>query len=112
MATRFQLHCGRWAGGCGTRHCAAAQHRVLYRGKVPCHVLFVGEAPGQSEDSVGRPFEGPAGGKLDQIVERALAQAPDPPGGGPWRVGSTIVLSSATASHRFCSLSPAGRGLG
>jgi DNA polymerase len=45
---------------------------VHYRGDVPCKVLFVGEAPGPSEDVVGVPFIGPAGSVLDQIRRRAL----------------------------------------
>lgn len=45
---------------------------VLARGTVPCDVLFVGEAPGASEDALGLPFVGPAGALLDQIIERAL----------------------------------------
>jgi uracil-DNA glycosylase len=45
---------------------------VLCRGRLPCDVLFVGEAPGVSEDVLGRPFVGPAGKLLDTIVERAL----------------------------------------
>lgn len=44
----------------------------IARGTVPCDVLFVGEAPGPSEDAIGQPFVGPAGKLLDQIIERAL----------------------------------------
>lgn len=40
--------------------------------RVPCDVLFVGEAPGAVEDGLGLPFTGPAGDKLDQVIERAL----------------------------------------
>ena len=55
--------------------CPLAQQRdniVLARGQIPCDVLFVGEAPGASEDVLGLPFQGPAGKLLDQIIERAL----------------------------------------
>ena len=45
---------------------------VLMRGTVPCDVLFVGEAPGKSEDVLGIPFVGPAGKLLDEMVARAL----------------------------------------
>ncbi len=45
---------------------------VLARGTVPCDVLFIGEAPGQVEDALGRPFVGPAGRLLDQIIERSV----------------------------------------
>ena len=42
---------------------------VLARGSVPCEVLFVGEAPGPSEDVLGQPFMGPAGKLLDSILK-------------------------------------------
>jgi DNA polymerase len=42
---------------------------------VPADVLFVGEAPGSSEDVLSQPFRGPAGILLDHIVQSAL---PDP----------------------------------
>lgn len=42
--------------------------------RLPCDVLFVGEAPGMSEDATGYPFVGPAGQLLDSIVKRALPQ--------------------------------------
>lgn len=45
---------------------------VLARGTVPCQVLFIGEAPGEVEDSTGLPFRGPAGALLDRIVASAL----------------------------------------
>lgn len=44
---------------------------VLARGTVPCDVLFVGEAPGVSEDVVGKPFVGPAGKLLDRIIDQS-----------------------------------------
>lgn len=41
---------------------------MLFRGHLPCDVLFIGEAPGESEDSIGVPFIGPAGGMLDSLM--------------------------------------------
>lgn len=35
----------------------------------PADVLFIGEAPGPSEDTVGKPFVGPAGDLFDDILE-------------------------------------------
>lgn len=58
-----------------------ASHIVHVRGDVPCDVCFVGEAPGESEDTIGYPFVGPAGQLLDQIIERALL---------PWQVPGTV----------------------
>lgn len=52
--------------------CDQRDRIVLARGQVPCDVLFIGEAPGASEDATGLPFKGPAGRLMDQIIERAL----------------------------------------
>jgi len=69
--TPFQRHAARW-GGC--TECLLRKNRarvVLARGSIPCDVLFVGEAPGDSEDVVGVPFIGPAGRLLDHVIEQA-----------------------------------------
>jgi len=50
----------------------------LGRGALPCDALFVGEAPGPSEDVVGQPFVGPAGHLLDQVIERATVATQTP----------------------------------
>lgn len=51
---------------------------MLARGKLPCDVLFVGEAPGRGEDTLGQPFVGPAGSLQDRITAEALAVAGRP----------------------------------
>lgn len=49
----------------------------LYRGEVPCDVLFIGEAPGDSENAIGRPFvqSAPSGRLLTEIIEAAGDQS-------------------------------------
>lgn len=48
------------------------------RGNVPADridktkVLFIGEAPGESEDVTGQPFSGPAGFLLDDIIRQSV----------------------------------------
>lgn len=64
------------------RLCPLAEQRnriCIARGTIPATVLFLGEAPGASEDAIGLPFVGPAGQLLDNetesrpgIVQRAL----------------------------------------
>jgi uracil-DNA glycosylase len=72
MPTLFQLHVARYRNGCGAPECAHPGTRVcLARGQVPCDVLCVGEAPGESENALGRPFCGPAGHLLDHVVRQA-----------------------------------------
>ena len=38
---------------------------------VPADVLFIGEAPGESEDLTGHPFTGPSGGYLSRTIRDA-----------------------------------------
>lgn len=45
---------------------------VFARGSLPCDVLFIGEAPGESENVVGKPFMGPSGRILDTIIKKGL----------------------------------------
>lgn len=67
----FQLHVLKWSD---CQRCELKDQRnkvVHYRGSIPCNLLFVGEAPGQSEDVIGQPFVGPAGKLLDSIIRDA-----------------------------------------
>jgi uracil-DNA glycosylase len=48
-----------------------ATQGVPGEGKPQAHVMLVGEQPGDREDRVGRPFVGPAGGLLDDALEKA-----------------------------------------
>ena len=59
-------------GNC--RKCALAATRlnvVFGEGNVSSRILFIGEAPGASEDETGKPFCGKAGGVLDQLLLKA-----------------------------------------
>lgn len=70
--TPFQKFKDRWKG-CERCELAGSRSKlVLYRlKKIPAPILFVGEAPGESEDSLGECFVGPAGHLIDQLIERA-----------------------------------------
>jgi uracil-DNA glycosylase len=46
-----------------------ATQTVFGEGPPRAAVMFVGEQPGDSEDIAGRPFVGPAGKLLDQVLE-------------------------------------------
>ncbi len=48
-----------------------AKNGVPGEGNPNAEVMFVGEGPGAQEDNQGRPFVGPAGGLLDDLLERA-----------------------------------------
>lgn len=66
----------RWSRGCDSSQCAQAHRIVLAKGQVPCDILVVGEAPGDSEDDMGIPFVkgAPAGGLLHYILEHAIPE--------------------------------------
>ena len=68
----YQEHKKRWLQCRECGYCETRRNVVLVRGKVPAEVLFVGEAPGASENVLGKPFCGPAGQLLDQIIERGI----------------------------------------
>ena len=55
------LQCGLW-NGCRTPW-------IRGRGPIPCDIMLVGEAPGESEDVTGRPFTGRAGKLLQGILD-------------------------------------------
>jgi uracil-DNA glycosylase family 4 len=44
---------------------------VIGEGAVPADVMFIGIAPGKSEDLLGRPFQGPSGGVLTRLIAQA-----------------------------------------
>ena len=70
----FQTHKDKWSG---CQRCDLHQARtrvVLARGKLPADILFIGEAPGASEDVLGKPFVGPAGKLLDRMIKDATAR--------------------------------------
>jgi len=53
------------------RDCGLAKHRIKVvpgEGAEDAELLFIGEAPGWHEDQQGRPFVGPAGALLDQLL--------------------------------------------
>lgn len=93
--TTYQDHVKQWSS---CRRCPLWQTRnkvVLCRGRLPCDVLFVGEAPGKSEDVLGQPFVGPAGQLIDRIVERALL---------PWQTPGTVGLKYNSVTVAFSNL--------
>lgn len=72
MPSVFQQHVLDWTDCRRCSLCDGRKNVVLARGKVPCDMLFVGEAPGESEDALAKPFIGPAGKLLDQIIAASI----------------------------------------
>lgn len=47
---------------------ATRTHVVFGEGADQARLMFIGEGPGEVEDTTGRPFVGPAGQKLDDVM--------------------------------------------
>lgn len=88
--TPWQVHVARWRDCIRCPLHEGRRSVVLARGSLPCDILFVGEAPGQSEDVLGEPFVGPAGQLLDRIVSEALTS---PCMSAPLRIAFTNVVA-------------------
>lgn len=72
----YKRHVLKWQNCTACHLCESRKKVVLYRGDLPCDMLFIGEAPGPSEDVIGQPFIGPAGRLLDGIIVEAVRGVP------------------------------------
>lgn len=66
---QFNRHYDKW---CVCNACPLhknARFHVIGSGRLPVDILFVGEAPGEVENSLGRPFIGPAGRILGYLIK-------------------------------------------
>jgi uracil-DNA glycosylase family 4 len=50
--------------------CELGGHNVPFRGPTPAKIAIVGEAPGKTEETAGRPFVGDAGKLLDRWLTK------------------------------------------
>lgn len=66
---RFRAHVAAYQDCTLCPLCRTRKRTVFSRGKIPADILFIGEAPGPAEESLGRPFVGPAGHVLDKILQ-------------------------------------------
>jgi len=61
-------------------HCTSVKthnRTVFGEGSPDAEIMFIGEAPGEEEDRLGRPFVGRAGKKLDEIINAMGLQRED-----------------------------------
>lgn len=72
--SRYSLFVDKWKDctACELQH--GRINVVQARGSIPCDILFVGEAPGESENVVGKPFKGPSGRVLESIIRKAVPE--------------------------------------
>jgi len=56
--------------GCTACSLSGTRTNVVFgEGAVQARLMMVGEGPGEVEDTTGRPFVGPAGQKLDEVMD-------------------------------------------
>lgn len=73
LAVQWSAHTKEWGSCAKCNLCQDATTHVLARGSIPADILFIGEAPGHSEDQLGFPFIGPSGKLLDKIIEESMS---------------------------------------
>jgi uracil-DNA glycosylase len=78
---------------------ATRTHAVIYRGSLRPRIVFVGEAPGATEDRLGLPFVGRSGQRLDASIEEAGIE--------PEEFGILNLLKCRPPDNRFDRLSAA-----
>ena len=72
--TPLQLHLANWNNCTRCSYHKTRNRVVIGRGKLPCDILIIGEAPGDAEDVNGQPFIGEAGRLLDEIIAKAVPE--------------------------------------
>jgi len=55
-----------------------SRNYCFYRGAIPCDILYVGEAPGSTEDTLSLPMIGPTKDIIDSIHVQAQLSAKEP----------------------------------
>lgn len=70
--TKYSLHVTEYKDCKECELHETRKHMVFAKGRIPCDILFIGEAPGKSEDILGEPFVGPAGHLLDHIIDNSV----------------------------------------
>ena len=98
----WKEHCDRWSvcTDCDL-HQRTSSH-VLLRGHIPCDYLFIGEAPGETEDILGYPFVGRSGKKLDDIITRVQKML----GATTFVFGATNTVACTPWTEKKESLQP------
>lgn len=86
VSRRFERHRSEWETCTKCEIGKIAHEHVFCRGTLPCDVLFIGEAPGKTEDLTGEPFVGKSGDILDGWIDRMQLLRPDL----KWAITNTV----------------------
>ena len=80
---------------------AFTQQKVFVRGKLPCHILFIGEAPGDTELVLVKPFVGASGKYLDKVITETINETGYSP-----RIAFTNAIACAPLDDETLRLRP------
>lgn len=80
VADLYQQHTDIWHNCVTCEIGTFSRYHVFARGTLPCEVLFIGEAPGVTEDLTGYPFVGKSGELLDEWILYAKTEFHDAEG--------------------------------
>jgi len=83
----IKSHSQKWGNCSICRIGRLACRKVFIRGEVPCSLLLIGEAPGKTEDQLGKPFVGRAGKILNALMKEVIN--PEIP--IPWSVTNLVA---------------------
>jgi len=71
LVTPWSEFLREWTSCKRCHYAANRSHTVQVRGRLPCDILFIGEAPGDPEDQLGFPFVGEVGAVLNAWIKEA-----------------------------------------
>ena len=70
----FVQHRDKWSECVKCDLHKTACQKVFFRGQLPAHICFLGQAPGAGEDELGLPFVGEQGQILDEIIAGSIGE--------------------------------------
>ena len=74
VLSNYSMHHATWSE---CKQCPIGRYsnsRIFYKGSIPADILIVGEAPGDTDLVLNKPFAGPAGRLLDKILAEAFEE--------------------------------------
>lgn len=87
VSDAVHAHKARWCSCVKCEIGRIAHNHVFVRGTLPCEVLFIGEAPGKTEDVTGWPFIGKAGKTLEVWIDQMQTEN----SGVTWAITNTVL---------------------
>lgn len=84
--SKFKKHSEKWKSCKKCRYYKTRKTKpLLFKGKIPCNVLFIGSFPGDSEEVLKKLFCGPSGIFLNELINSSSLKK--------MRIGFTYLVS-------------------